>query len=277
MINNFGYYNENDIDTVNTSSSIFVNSCGHYKSLLVDTKRPTGRRDYQLIYIVSGQGHFTLNGSEKALQEGNIVIYPPDEPQLYRFYTPESPEFYWLHFSGSLADKYVAAFKAYGNYFFQINYRDEYIKLFENIISELQVKRKHYHEISNSYAEELLCLISRNYEEENNGISMSNLELKKVIELMNKKFNEPFSIGDYAKECSMSTCWFIKSFKVHTGMTPQQFIIQLRIRKAKELLANSNYNVSQISFMVGYDNPLYFSRIFKKVVGKSPKEFKKVY
>ena len=70
--------------------------------------------------------------------------------------------------------------------------------------------------------------------------------------------------------------YFIKNYnKRIVKCTPMQFILNLRIEKAKELLEFGNYNISQVASMVGYDNPLYFSRLFKKYVGVSPKEYKK--
>ena len=57
-------------------------------------------------------------------------------------------------------------------------------------------------------------------------------------------------------------------------MTPLQYITKLRITNAKSLLETTSYNVTEIAQTVGYDNPLYFSRQFKKYTGVSPKEYK---
>ena len=58
------------------------------------------------------------------------------------------------------------------------------------------------------------------------------------------------------------------------GMTPMQYITFLRITRAKELLRSTDYSIQEISSMVGYENPLYFSRIFKKQTGYSPSEYR---
>ncbi len=59
-------------------------------------------------------------------------------------------------------------------------------------------------------------------------------------------------------------------------MTPMQYVLSLRISNAQSLLENAEYNVSEIASMVGYDNPLYFSRLFKKQVGAAPTEYRKL-
>ena len=64
-------------------------------------------------------------------------------------------------------------------------------------------------------------------------------------------------------------------FKLYAGITPKQFILQKRISNAEMLLQNRHYNINEISQIVGYENPLYFSRIFQKIKGVSPSEYRK--
>ena len=69
--------------------------------------------------------------------------------------------------------------------------------------------------------------------------------------------------------------WFIRNFKRYTGATPMQFITSIRITNAQMLLETTNYAVNEISRIVGYDNPLYFSRLFRKYKGCSPSKYRK--
>ena len=73
----------------------------------------------------------------------------------------------------------------------------------------------------------------------------------------------------------MSVNWFIHSFKGVMKMSPMQYIISLRISMAKGYLENSSKNISEISNEVGYDNALYFSRLFRKYTGMTPTEYRK--
>ena len=68
----------------------------------------------------------------------------------------------------------------------------------------------------------------------------------------------------------MSVCWFIRSFKEYTGMAPAQYLTSIRMADARGLLESSDYSVGEIAALVGYENPLYFSRIFKKYNGCPP-------
>ena len=72
----------------------------------------------------------------------------------------------------------------------------------------------------------------------------------------------------------MSECWFIRSFKARTGMTPQRYLTSIRLGQARELLRSSTLNIGEIAAVCGYETALYFSRIFRKYTGVSPKAFR---
>ena len=101
------------------------------------------------------------------------------------------------------------------------------------------------------------------------------MEIDKAIMHFNEHYNEDISIEEYAKKHNMSTSWFIRNFKQYTGSTPMQYILSIRIYNAESLLKSNLYNINEIARIVGYDNPLYFSRIFKKTKGLSPSEYRK--
>ena len=73
----------------------------------------------------------------------------------------------------------------------------------------------------------------------------------------------------------MSVSWFIRNFKKYTGMTPMQFIVSLRVNNAQILLEQTNYSIYEIAKIVGYDDQLYFSRLFRKQKGVSPSQYRK--
>ena len=82
-------------------------------------------------------------------------------------------------------------------------------------------------------------------------------------------------IEEYAREHNVTPHWFTVNFKKITKFTPMQYIISLRIESAMNLLGNTDYSISQVAEAVGYDNALYFSRIFRKYTGMSPSDYKK--
>ncbi|MDE7014163.1 MAG: AraC family transcriptional regulator, partial [Kineothrix sp.] len=100
-------------------------------------------------------------------------------------------------------------------------------------------------------------------------------EMENAIQYFNNHYHQEINIKEYAVSKGMSVSWFIRHFKQYTGTTPMQYIVSLRMTNAQVLLETTNYNVTEIGNMIGYDNPLYFSRIFRKQKGISPSEYRK--
>ncbi len=100
-------------------------------------------------------------------------------------------------------------------------------------------------------------------------------EIDKATLYFNEHYSENISIDEYAQNNHVSVSWFIRNFKQYTGFTPMQYILSKRLYNAEMLLQNTDYNVTEIAEIIGYDNPLYFSRIFKKAKGISPSEYRK--
>lgn len=276
MINISGYITGSDEDLVDSENFISINSCGYYKPVKLnffETTRPDGRADFQLLYVAKGTANFRMDNVLHTLPEGSAIIYRPRQPQYYNYSLSDNPEIYWLHFSGARIARHLDDLGFCGKPWFAVGQKNEYIPVFEKIIRELQVRRAHFFELVNLYALELLALMARNMSEKNLNSQGVNEQIQNVIERMNRNSREKQSVNEYARLCNMSTCWFIHCFRAYTGTTPQQYITDIRICKAKELLSSSSFNITEIASIVGYDNPFYFSRIFKKSTGVAPKNY----
>ncbi|MFN7249965.1 MAG: helix-turn-helix domain-containing protein [Anaerobacillus sp.] len=94
--------------------------------------------------------------------------------------------------------------------------------------------------------------------------------IKKVIEYMEEHFTKLDNIGELPFMVNLTPSSFCRAFKKETGQTPGNYLTELKINRAKELLKVSNHSLKEISQSIGYQDPLYFSRVFKKSVGVSP-------
>jgi len=87
-------------------------------------------------------------------------------------------------------------------------------------------------------------------------------------------FAEELSLGQVAKAVNTSTFYFCKMFKKFTGINFTEYLSRIRIENARNLLLNPNLRVSEIAYEVGFQSLTHFNRVFKKVVGQSPTEFR---
>ena len=99
------------------------------------------------------------------------------------------------------------------------------------------------------------------------------LNIEQAVSYFNEHYQKPINIEEYAVFRHISAEWFIRCFKRIMNLTPAQYLLSLRIANAQSLLEHSDYNVSEIASIVGYESPLYFSRVFKNRLGVSPSQY----
>ncbi len=279
MYVNAAYLNNHLSAIVDETRPLLVTSCGNYRVKtreIVETKRMNGRMDYQLLYIASGKGHFFTDGKEKIVTAGNIVLYKPGEPQYYVYYKEDKIDVYWIHFTGydaeRILDQYNISNK--GN-ILNIGTSPDYQWLFGQIIQELQLCKPKYEELLSLQLRNILILVSRSIENEKKISDAIEKEVSFAMHRFRTHYKEEINIDEYAKSRNFSVCWFIRCFKQITGQTPLQYILSVRIANAQSLLESTDYSIAEIAAQVGYENSLYFSRLFHKQTGMPPKEYRK--
>ena len=154
---------------------------------------------------------------------------------------------------------------------FRVRPRALYPELFDGIIRELQLKRTGYSSVCAGKAMELLSRIGRSAADGGQG---PDSRMEDVLAFFHQNFQEEIQVRECARRFNMSESWLIRCFRQRTGMTPQRYLTDIRLNQAKELLAASSLNIGEIAAVVGYENALYFSRIFRKYVGVSPREYR---
>ncbi|MFR0881416.1 MAG: helix-turn-helix domain-containing protein [Oscillospiraceae bacterium] len=276
---NSAYLNNHIPEIIDNEKPLVVTSCGNYRMKTRDvfeTRRDKGRKDYQLLYIASGKSHFFIDGKEHIVTAGHMVIFHPDEPQHYKYYKEDRTSVYWVHFTGSQVEKILEHYNIIrGEKIIYSGTSPDFQWLFGQIIQELQLCRKQYDEMLTLLLRNIFILIRRSLEINKNFTDTMEKEVSYAIYYFRDNFNKEINVDEYAQSLNISVSWFIRCFRQITGMTPLQYVINLRISNAQMLLETSDYTISQIAESVGYENALYFSRLFHKQTGISPKEYRK--
>ena len=281
MYINSGYLNNTRLPIKDKSKPLIVGSCGTYRLRTKEklpTWRPRGRLDYQLLYVASGKAHFFFNDEEQIVSAGHMVLYLPRQEQHYDYYGKDKPEVYWVHFTGSNVRNILKHFDIPmdGNVFYS-GAPSAYQQLFKEMIHELQSCRVGYQELLEMYLRQIFLVIQRTRMEQKPTVnSYIQEEMEHAMRHFQEHYNEAIVIEDYAQSRGMSVSWFLRNFKQATNTSPMQYVLNLRISNAVSLLESTDYNVTEIGAIVGYDNPLYFSRIFKKQKGVSPSDYRKL-
>ena len=281
MYINSGYLNNSRLPFKDKSKPLIVGSCGTYRLRTherLPTWRPRGRLDYQLLYVASGKTVFYFNGEPKEVTAGHMVLFQPKQEQHYEYFAVDRPEVYWVHFTGSDVKNILRHYDIpLDRYVIYSGSSATYAYLFKEMIHELQTCRTGYQELLEMYLRQIFLLIQRSREEEKPAVSSYlQEEMEHARRYFSEHYNENIHNEDFAVSRSMSVSWFLRNFKQITTMSPMQYILSIRMNNAVTLLETTDYNVTEISAIIGYDNPLYFSRIFRKQVGMAPSDFRKL-
>ena len=281
MYINSGYLNNSRVPYKNKSKPLIVGSCGTYRLQTVKklpTWRPRGRLDYQLLYVVSGKAHFYFDDAERIVTAGHMVLFQPRQEQHYEYFGTDKAEVYWVHFTGSNVKNILRRYDIpLDTPVLYSGASAIYAYLFKEMINELQTCRTGYEELLAMYLRQILILVQRTLQEHGTSINTHiQEEMEYARRYFNEHYNEQISIEDYAQSRNMSVSWFQRSFKQIVNYSPMQYILTIRMNNAASLLESTDYSMAEISAIVGYDNPLYFSRLFKKQKGVSPSEYRKL-
>lgn len=281
MYINTGYLNHSHKDFKDKSRPLIVGSCGTYRLSQhpkMPTYRPRGRLDYQMIYISSGLVHFHFDkpDNETIVTARNVVLFRPKELQKYEFYGKDKTEVYWIHFTGSDVKNILRKYGFSDNKkVFYVGTSMEYERIFKRIITELQRCQSDYEEMLMLLLRHLLIIFNRELTRERIiKNEFLDRQMDEAATYFSSNYSHNINIKEFASSKGMSVSWFIRNFKKYTGETPVQYLTSLRLTNAQMLLETTTYSINEIASIVGYDNPLYFSRLFHKQKGCSPSEYR---
>jgi YesN/AraC family two-component response regulator len=131
-----------------------------------------------------------------------------------------------------------------------------------------------------TYLEQLLILLIRNVLKIGKSKifpskeSMENHLIISIKSYIKENICKPFRILDLCKTLRYSKSYLSKIFQSQTGNTIANYATETKVKKAKQMIRDGQYNFSEISDMLSFDNPQYFSRVFKHVTNMTPTEFK---
>lgn len=236
---------------------------------------PSLRDHYLIHYIFEGSGIFYMDGVKYTLTKGQGFLIPPNVIAYYQADEITPWTYVWVGFHGLKAKTYLQRanltrenpiFNYQGdtlkNYIFQMMdvdtfsaYRDlqlqGYLFLFiSELIKSSPGQSVAKHSITDVYIKEALTFIENNY-------------------------SRPIKISDIANNLSIDRSYFSNIFKKTLQKNPQEFLLEYRMNKACELMANPELSISNIAFSVGYTDAFNFSKMFKKVKGSSPSDYRK--
>ncbi len=277
----FSYYAKSEKDasrglnacSIESSEYPFtVNCAGRFKTTFpFTTDNSEGRNDFYLLYLINGYMDVSASNHTFVASAGDAVIFAPHIGYKYVFGGTDHIEYLWVHFTGSYAQKFLdecgfSPLPYHKNIGSTLKISERFEKIFEIFEEKGPLQR---HELA-AALERLLLSIAK-AASDNSDIPRA---LEKSIRYIHSSYNKKISVPELAAIENLSNSRYIALFHQQMGASPMAYIIALRMDAATDLLRNTDLSVKQIGILVGYHDPHFFSKLFKKYMGISPKEYK---
>ena len=278
-MDNKAYYTD-DIDIENgnrclTDRPLYVN-CAGVCSFEVDFSggHEKGREDFYLMYLCRGELSVAFGGRNCGFKSGQLMIFPPKTPCMYKNKPGTHVDYFWLHFTGTKAEALLKNARLPLNRPINVSVDERILSAFQQLFAEFMERDFLFHTSIVSKLVDVCTLFGRAaaslLEENRDGVTLS-----ASLRYIDEHYAKPISVKDLANLEHISCGHFRVLFKQKTGMTPTYYITALRLRNACVLLKQTDLTVKEIALSVGFSDQMYFTRVFTKQFGIPPKAFRR--
>lgn len=233
---------------------------------------------FQLLLIADGRGVFeTKSTGVISLQPGSMILLFPNLWHRYRPLTKTGWKEYWIGFDGEMGLRIAegSLFKE-SNPVLHVKDFDEIQSLFDDAISHAVVELPGFQQIVSGLLLQIFGNIHYNVKHKSRAKSCFMKQINLARELMHNTVNENMDVTEIASKLNLNYSIFRKKFKEYTGLSPKDYQIQLKLKRAKDLLLGSDLPVNIIAAETGYDSIFHFSKVFKDKTGYSPTQYRQV-
>lgn len=258
-------------------SNLFITDIGYYpKAKFHYRERPHGADQHILIYCLEGSGEVIIKKNKHGIEAGDFFVVPMKTAHTYSAneFTPWT--IYWIHFKGNISSSLIDLLnKRINGYKGFIKYNEQSISLFNEMYNQLE---RGYGKDSLIYANmclyHFLSAVIYNYRFDPNDKFSHKDAIDNAIDFISSHISEMLTLEKMAASVNLSPSHFSYSFKKKTGFSPIEYFNHLKVQKACQYLLFTDLRIREIAEELGIDDPYYFSRMFTKVMGISPKNYK---
>ena len=238
------------------------------------------REEYIIHFILSGRGFYSANGNTWSLSSGQMFLVQPNNTIVYCSDGIEPWSYAWIGFRGS---ETKAILKQCGftknNLVLPSPAPDEFACCFDELFEHVSISYADslYRE---SILLKLLSILCHSYsqlsgkEEFRQNSGSGSAYVNQVIDYINEMYMKGISVADIANHIGISQAYLNHIFQEELNLSVQNFLIDFRLYKAAMQLVNTSLSIKEISHLVGYRDPLVFSKAFKRKFEVSPRQYR---
>ena len=229
------------------------------------------RLHYTVHYVISGKGVFYCGTNKFRLRKGQIFVIFPGAVTKYQADELDPWHYAWVNFQGDEAKEILSAAGLSVTKPVMDMADGEAIL---SILRQMPPERSTDAGVNLSFTARLYEFMSVVVGNENNGIRTGNGYLEVALSYIKAHYYGKITVEQIASHVGISRKYLFAVFKNTIGISPKDYIIEYRIKRAKELLADKSLSVGHIAYSVGYEDQLTFSKMIKQQTGMSPTEYR---
>lgn len=237
--------------------------------------------DYELIYNVGGSTIVTLQGTRHILSAGDLILIPSLMEHAIDTPANDVHKNYWLHFSlehSLLSQKLISSLlEAFGGYVFSIGMDDTLLSFYRVLLQEQQTQSAFSFFLCQSTCKQLFAYLLRHcHVTLDHALSTSHDLHDAVIDYVCKHYLEIEHVEQIAKHNNISQSYCNNIFKKYCGTSPAKYILHLKLKKAENLLRNTDQSIRTISEELRFSSQYHFANTFKAHYHLSPSAYRKL-
>lgn len=279
MCQNMDVFKYSYKDTLRENPSLSVYNTGCQKCTPGYSWGPAMRDHYLIHYIAAGCGYYRTNAQSYALKAGDLFVVYPSQLVFYEADRKQPWEYYWVGFHGTEAQRLMnlTPFSPQTPCLHQP--ADDHIRSLLYAIYEAGGHTPAAESKMTGCLYLLLGHLIELAEKNENQLSRSHAYLFEAVRYIEHNYSNPtptpISVEDIAAYVGVSRSQLYRTFMQYYHLSPTAFLSQYRINAACSLLQHHNITIAEAACSVGFTDPLYFSRVFKKVKGISPTAYRR--
>ncbi len=234
--------------------------------------RANGDWAFTLLYCLDGAGTLDLSQGRHRITRGTFALLRPFKFHAYEADPGDPWSYYWIHFNGTVAQQYYDVLTTGGkNTCIAVQSDLRFVEAFEKILGVFHEGQAYKNLVqASSVMHQLLGDLFGQICHRSAPQESTATRIERTLAMMRKNLGTHVSIHELAASAGMSHAYFTLQFRKHTGQGPRSFFNQLKIAKACEYLGETETKVESVARLVGYEDPFYFCRLFKRITHRTP-------
>ncbi len=237
-------------------------------------KKQTVDKQYLIVYVAKGAGKYSIKGNTYYVEENDFFVLPHGLPVRLSASTESPWSIYWAYFAGSQAPAIVAHLMGKNTYaprkakalvgrIAQFNDILHHLELLENMENLVYANSRFYSFLCSFR----LSVLSSKKHATKDGVIQS-------IEYMRENIQENVTLKDLARVAGLSVSHYCALFKKKTMQTPLNLYTTMKVQRACQMLQEKDQTIKSVAYALGFFDQYHFSKVFKQVMGTSPRDFK---